>query len=34
MGKAALKATQAADYANAGTIEFLVDAKGNFTLSK
>ena len=30
MGKAALKATQAADYVNAGTIEFLVDAKGNF----
>ena len=30
MGKAALKAAQAADYVNAGTIEFLVDAKGNF----
>jgi acetyl-CoA carboxylase biotin carboxylase subunit len=30
MGKAAIKATQAADYVNAGTIEFLVDAKGNF----
>jgi acetyl-CoA carboxylase biotin carboxylase subunit len=30
MGKAAIKATQAADYENAGTIEFLVDAKGNF----
>lgn len=30
MGKAALKATAAADYINAGTIEFLVDAKGNF----
>tara|TARA_B100001057_G_scaffold317117_2_gene317260 strand:+ start:224 stop:1603 length:1380 start_codon:yes stop_codon:yes gene_type:complete len=30
MGKAALKATQSADYVNAGTIEFLVDAKGNF----
>ena len=30
MGKAAIKATQAADYVNAGTIEFLVDSKGNF----
>ena len=30
MGKAAIKATQAADYEGAGTIEFLVDAKGNF----
>ncbi|HAU59164.1 MAG TPA: acetyl-CoA carboxylase biotin carboxylase subunit, partial [Opitutae bacterium] len=30
MGKAAIKAAQAADYINAGTIEFLVDAKGNF----
>ena len=30
MGKAAIKATEAADYLNAGTIEFLVDAKGNF----
>ena len=30
MGKAAIKAAQAADYVNAGTIEFLVDAKGNF----
>ena len=30
MGKAALKAAHAADYVNAGTIEFLVDAKGNF----
>ncbi len=30
MGKAAVKATQSADYVNAGTIEFLVDAKGNF----
>ena len=30
MGKAALKAAQAANYVNAGTIEFLVDAKGNF----
>ena len=30
MGKAAVKATQAANYVNAGTIEFLVDAKGNF----
>ena len=30
MGKAAIKATEAADYENAGTIEFLVDAKGNF----
>ncbi|MCC5025338.1 MAG: acetyl-CoA carboxylase biotin carboxylase subunit [Candidatus Synoicihabitans palmerolidicus] len=30
MGKAAIKATQAANYENAGTIEFLVDAKGNF----
>jgi len=30
MGKAAVKASQAADYINAGTIEFLVDAKGNF----
>ena len=29
MGKAAIKAAQAADYIN-GTIEFLVDAKGNF----
>ena len=34
MGKAALKATPAADYVNAGTIEFLVDAKGTSTLSK
>ena len=30
MGKAALKAAEAADYVNAGTIEFLVDAKGNY----
>ncbi len=30
MGKAALKAAYAADYVNAGTIEFLVDAKGKF----
>ncbi len=30
MGKAAIKATEAANYVNAGTIEFLVDAKGNF----
>lgn len=30
MGKAAIKAAQAAAYENAGTIEFLVDAKGNF----
>ena len=28
MGKAAVKAAAAADYENAGTIEFLVDAKG------
>jgi acetyl-CoA carboxylase, biotin carboxylase subunit len=30
MGKAAIKAAEAAEYENAGTIEFLVDAKGNF----
>lgn len=30
MGAAAVKATKAADYEGAGTIEFLVDAKGNF----
>ena len=30
MGKAALKAVHAVNYINAGTIEFLVDAKGNF----
>ena len=30
MGKAAIKAAQAADYINAGTIEFLVDAKVTF----
>ncbi|MBM3844476.1 MAG: acetyl-CoA carboxylase biotin carboxylase subunit, partial [Verrucomicrobia bacterium] len=30
MGKAAVKAAEAAAYENAGTIEFLVDAKGNF----
>ena len=30
MGKAAIKAAEAANYVNAGTIEFLVDAKGNF----
>jgi len=30
MGKASIKAAEAADYQNAGTIEFLVDAKGNF----
>ena len=30
MGKCAVKAAEAADYENAGTIEFLVDAKGNF----
>src|SRR6056300_39238 len=30
MGKAAIKAAEACDYVNAGTIEFLVDAKGNF----
>ncbi|MFA6961030.1 MAG: acetyl-CoA carboxylase biotin carboxylase subunit [Opitutaceae bacterium] len=30
MGKFAVKAAEAANYENAGTIEFLVDAKGNF----
>lgn len=30
MGKHALKAAEAAEYENAGTIEFLVDAKGNY----
>ena len=30
MGKFAVKAAESADYENAGTIEFLVDAKGNF----
>ncbi|MFA6289334.1 MAG: acetyl-CoA carboxylase biotin carboxylase subunit [Opitutaceae bacterium] len=30
MGKFAVKAAEAAEYENAGTIEFLVDAKGNF----
>jgi len=30
MGKAAVRAAEAAGYENAGTIEFLVDAKGNF----
>ena len=30
MGKAAIKAAQAADYVNAGTIEFLVDTKETF----
>lgn len=30
MGKAAIRAAEAADYENAGTIEFLVDAKGNY----
>ncbi|MFP6886814.1 MAG: acetyl-CoA carboxylase biotin carboxylase subunit [Opitutales bacterium] len=30
MGKAAIKAAQSAEYINAGTIEFLVDANGNF----
>ena len=30
MGKAAIKAAEACDYVNAGTIEFLVDEKGNF----
>src|SRR5471030_535225 len=30
MGKAAIRAASAAAYENAGTIEFLVDAKGNF----
>ena len=30
MGKAAIRAAEAAKYENAGTIEFLVDAKGNF----
>ena len=30
MGKAAVKAAEAAEYENAGTIEFLVDAKGNY----
>src|SRR5690606_1179448 len=30
MGKCAVKAAEAAQYANAGTIEFLVDAKGNY----
>ena len=30
MGKAAIKAAKAANYQNAGTVEFLVDAKGNF----
>lgn len=30
MGKAAVRAAEAAEYQNAGTIEFLADAKGNF----
>ncbi len=30
MGKAAVKAAAAAGYTNAGTIEYIVDAKGNF----
>ena len=30
MGKAAIKAAEACDYVNAGTIEFLVDSKGHF----
>jgi acetyl-CoA carboxylase biotin carboxylase subunit len=30
MGKAAIRAAAAADYENAGTVEFLVDAKGHF----
>ncbi len=30
MGKAAIRAAEAADYQNAGTVEFLVDAQGNF----
>jgi len=30
MGKAAVKAAESCDYENAGTIEFLVDEKGNF----
>jgi acetyl-CoA carboxylase biotin carboxylase subunit len=30
MGKAAVRAAEAAQYTNAGTIEFLVDAKGNY----
>ena len=30
MGKAAVKAAKAANYQNAGTVEFLVDATGNF----
>ena len=30
MGKHAIKAAEAAEYENAGTIEFLVDAKGNY----
>jgi acetyl-CoA carboxylase, biotin carboxylase subunit len=30
MGKAAVRAAEAAEYENAGTIEFIVDAKGNF----
>jgi acetyl-CoA carboxylase biotin carboxylase subunit len=30
MGKAAVRAAEAAEYENAGTIEFLVDAKGNY----
>ena len=30
MGDAAINATKAADYENAGTVEFLVDAKGDF----
>jgi acetyl-CoA carboxylase, biotin carboxylase subunit len=30
MGKAAVRAAEAAEYQNAGTIEFLVDAKGNY----
>ena len=30
MGKASVRAAEAAEYEDAGTIEFLVDAKGNF----
>jgi acetyl-CoA carboxylase biotin carboxylase subunit len=30
MGQAAVRAAQAADYCNAGTVEFLVDEQGNF----
>jgi acetyl/propionyl-CoA carboxylase alpha subunit len=34
MGKAAIRIAEAAHYTNAGTVEFVVDDKGNYLLPR